>query len=166
MKADRVAAVMIVASAAVLYALGGLAPLSGAGANRNASFWPTVLLGLFAVLGLALGVKSALPSRGEPSSAAATLANSGSANSGWIRNAVAMLTYIPTLFVFGFYVSALAYAFVLPRMLGGVRWRAAALFSVGFTAVLYAVFTVALRMELPSGYVMLVWARFVADGAR
>jgi hypothetical protein len=145
-KRDFLAAVLIVSGAVALYALGGLAPAWGAKANRDASIWPLSMLALLAVLGIAL----ALQSKRTPSREA------GIGRPDWKRlcNMLVLLAYVPAVFVFGFYISALIYAFALPPLLGGAQWRHSAVFAVVFTMVLYAVFTVGLNMDLPRGRVM------------
>lgn len=154
-RADFAAGLVTVAGATGLYAFGGLPPLGGTGGNRAAAFWPTLMLGLLVLLGAALAVQAfvrrtrrvaSVPLPGEP--APATVA----------RNVAAILAYMPALFLLGFHVSAFVFALVLPPLLGGVRWRTSALFAVVFTAVLGAVFGVALRMDLPPGYLALAWS--------
>jgi len=153
-KGDLVAAIVIVTGAAMLLAFGGLAPLWGDGANRPASFWPVAMLSVFAALGLTLGVQSARGAREAVSPAdIERAADSAASGRGRVRNTLAVLAFVPALLLFGFYVSALAYAFLLPRLLGGVRWRASAVFAIGFILALYALFTLALGMDLPSGYI-------------
>jgi hypothetical protein len=161
MKDDLAAAVLIVGCAIALYAFGGLAPLWGPGANRDASIWPFAMLVLLVVLGESLGVQSLRRShRVEPDAAVA-----GEPNRGRMLKTLAILAYIPALFVLGFYTSALVYAFVLPPVLGGVRWRASAAFALSFTVALYLVFSLGLRMDLPDGYAALAWASSM-DAAR
>jgi len=152
---DLFAAVVVVGCAVALFALGGLAPPWGGGTNRDASLWPFVMLLFLVVLGTALGVQSVL----RPPAAIAAPERSERAR-GSAGRTLAVLAYVPALFLFGFYVSALAYAFALPPLLGGVRWRTSAEFALLFTAVLYVVFTVGLQMDLPQGYFSSAWASF------
>jgi hypothetical protein len=158
-RSDLVAAVVVVAGAVALFALGGLAPPWGSATDRDASFWPFAMLLLLVVLGTALGIQSVL----EPPAAISTPERSEPARERASRT-IAVLAYVPALFLFGFYVSALAYAFALPPLLGGVRWRTSAAFALLFAAVLYAVFTVGLRMDLPQGYIASVWASVDTGG--
>ena len=154
MKEDLVAALVIVGGAVALHAFGGLAPIWGPGANRDASFWPFVMLLLLVVLGSALAIQAASRLRATPHGPTEAPRVTGRAS-----RTLAVLAYMPALLVFGFYVSALAYTFALPPLLGGVRWRTSAAFALLFTGVLYLIFTLGLRMELPEGYVALAWAR-------
>jgi hypothetical protein len=151
---DLIAALLIVGGAVALYGFGGLAPLWGPGANRDASFWPFLMLLLLVVLGASLAVQATLRLQATPGASARPERVPGR-----MSKTLAVLAYVPALFMFGFYVSALAYAFALPPLLGGVRWRTSAAFALLFTAGLYAVFTLALRMDLPRGYVALAWTR-------
>jgi putative tricarboxylic transport membrane protein len=157
-KSDVVAGVVIACAAVALFALGGLAPLLGAGANRDATFWPAVMLGLLVVLSGALAAHGVWRLRAMSRTRAQPKATDGRAH-----KTLAILAYVPALFLLGFYVSALAYAFVLPPLLGGVRWRSSALFAAVFTAILYVVFSVGLRMELPQGYAALAWMQSSVD---
>jgi Ca2+/H+ antiporter len=150
MRSDVVPGLLIAAGAVALYVGGGLAPVWGPGANRDASFWPFVMLLLLAVLGLALALQGLRrsPQPLTPKSARVRGRASGT---------IAVLSYVPMLFVFGFYISTLAYAFALPPILGGVRWRSSAAFALLFTAVLYVIFTLGLRMDVPHGLIALPW---------
>lgn len=159
MKADLLAGCLIFTGAIALYAFGGLPPLGGPGGNRVAAFWPTLMLGLLALLGATLAVQSfvtqtrssaPLPTESAPSTAA--------------RNVGALLTYMPALFLLGFYVSAFAFALMLPPLLGSVGWRRSALFALAFTAILWAVFGAALRIDLPAGYLVEAWRARVGSG--
>jgi hypothetical protein len=150
MKSDLAGGIAIIAVAVLLYAGGGLAPLWGPGANRAASFWPLSMLALLALLGAALAMQAL---RKKQDGAVPPPTARGAAPRQLV-NAILVLSYLPALLLVGFHVSALAYAFVLPPVLGGVRWRASAAFAVGFSAVLFLVFSVGLRMDLPRGWLL------------
>lgn len=160
MKADLLAGCLIFAGAIALYAFGGLPPLGGPGGNRAAAFWPTLMLGLLALLGATLAVQSFLTQTRSSSVPLPT----ESAPSTVARNVCALLTYMPALFLLGFYVSAFAFALMLPPLLGSVGWRRSALFAVALTAIVWAVFGAALRIDLPAGYLVEAWRAQVGRG--
>lgn len=146
MKPDLVAAVLVLAGAAALLFFGGLPSLQRGDTEFNAGFWPTTMLCILILLAAGLCVHAIRQPRG------ATQPEPRRPTAGMLRNMAAVVAFVPALLVFGFYPSALAYCAILPRVLGGVRWRASLTFALVFLGVLYLVFSIALRMDVPRGW--------------
>jgi hypothetical protein len=152
MRGDGAAGLVILAGAAFLYLFGGLPSLGAIWRDPNAAFWPYLLLGALTSLGSILAAQGFLRSALADGGAARASPSAGPAVA-W--NVAVIVAYVVVLFVFGFYVAAFAFALAGPPILGGVKWRSAALFAIAFTAAVWVVFTLLLRMDLPAGYLTL-----------
>jgi hypothetical protein len=160
MRVDLVAGVSTLAGCAALLVFGGFKSLETVINNRMGVLWPLLLIALLALLSCALVVRTL----GKKALATEVPSDSNAGDKATAIRVAAVLSYVPALFAFGFYFSAFVFALILPPLLGKASWKAAAGFAIVLTLVLWSVFGILMRLDLPVGYLWSVASRFEWGG--
>jgi hypothetical protein len=133
------------ATALVLLALAGLGLVDAVGFPRASAYLPVAVLGLTCALSFAWAAQSALAIRRERP----TLRLDPAETRRLVTLAMLSLLYALGMEAIGFFTSTILFIPLAGLALGYRSWRGLAIATVGFIAVLYAVFGLLLQTPLP-----------------